>query len=108
MTTVNYWLSFKVATDRSTSKGDDAKRRQSIYDTVTLMDVGHWKETTSFILFEAPDTIDAVGRKIVAGLDADLDTVVIRRVSNSAARYWGVVTDPASLGGYVAGIARLC
>ncbi|WP_404417827.1 hypothetical protein [Brevundimonas vesicularis] len=107
MAIVNYWLSFKVSTDRSTSKGADTVRRQSIYDAVTAFDPGYWEETTSFILFEAQDDIDAVGRTVVAGLDASLDTLVIRKVSTAAARYWGKVTMPTSLRGYVANITRL-
>lgn len=107
MATVNYWLSFKVATANSTSKGTDSVRRQSIYDAVGKMDAGYWDETTSFLLFGADDDIDAVGKKAIAGLDPALDTVVIRRVSHSTARYWGKVNSLVSLRGYVPNITRL-
>lgn len=107
MATVIYWLSFKVSTDRSPSKGVDGVRRQSIYDAVTTFDPGYWEETTSFILFDAEDDIDAVGRAVVAGLDADLDTVVIRKMSTATGRFWEKVTMPTFLRGYVANITRL-
>ena len=107
MATANYWLSFMVATERSAAKGVESLRRQSIYAAVQVFDSGYWDETTSFILFEADDDIDVVGKAVVAGLDPDLDLLILRKVASASARYWGKVTQPTSLGGYVANIARL-
>jgi len=107
MATANYWLSFTVATDRSASKGVESLRRQSIYAAVQKLDAGYWDETTSFILFEAGDDIDVVGKAVVAGLDPDLDLLILRKVSSASARCWGQVKQPTSLRGYVANIARL-
>ena len=107
MATANYWLSFMVATDPSAAKGVESLRRQSIYAVVQVFDSGYWDETTSFILFEADDDIEVVGKAVVAGLDPDLDLLILRKVSSASARYWGKVTQPTSLRGYVANIARL-
>lgn len=107
MATANYWLSFMVATDRSAEKGVESLRRQSIYAAVQVFDSGYCDETTSFILFEADDDIDVVGKAVVAGLDPDLDLLILRKVSSASARYWGEVTQPTALRGYVANIARL-
>lgn len=107
MATCNYWLSFKVASENSTSKGSESARRQTIYAAAAKLDSGYWEETTSFILFEADDNVDTVGKALVAGLDPNLDTVVIRKMASATARYWGKVGMPTSLRGYVANISRL-
>nr|WP_314433935.1 hypothetical protein [uncultured Brevundimonas sp.] len=107
MALVSYWLSFSVKKAPSRTKGDDNKRRQSIYDAISAWDGAYWDETTSFALFDAPASIVTVARAIVAGLDPALDKIVIRRVGAPVARYWGAVDYPANLESYIDNIERL-
>lgn len=107
MAHVPYWLSFSVKNAPSRTKGDGNRRRQSLYDLIARWDPAAWEETTSFILFDAPETIDTVVRALVAGLDPSLDRIVIRRVDAPVARYWGAIESPSGLEAYIARVQRL-
>lgn len=106
MAKTKYWLSFEVS-KKASSKGTDGVRRQSLYSAIDVYDDNHWDETTSFVLFEAPDDIDVVGRAIVKGLDETLDKIVIRKVASSTARYWGEIGRKTGLSNYLDGIKPL-
>lgn len=107
MAYVPYWLSFEVKAARSAAKGDDGKRRQSIYDAIEAWDQARWDETTSFVLFDAPANIEVVTRALVQGLDPSMDKVVIRRVGAPVARHWGAIEYPKNLKSYIENIEAL-
>lgn len=107
MAICSYWLSFTVASENSTRKGSESVRRKTIYAAAAKLDPLYWEETTSFILLEAVDNIDTVGRAVVAGLDPARDTVILRKVGTPTARHWGVIERPEALKSYIANIAPL-
>ncbi len=96
----NYWLSFTVHNgDRP--KGTYKERRDHIYNTAKgglgLLTRPIWSETTSYILFQAGDDIDVVGRSIAKGLDGEVDLFLIGKVGFKSERYWGAIVQPTTM-----------
>lgn len=87
-----FLLSFRVEDD--TERATYRERYDALHLAIDTMASKTWTETTSFVLFEtATESIDVVGRRLVAGLDDEVDVVILRKIDWKIARYWGNVTD---------------
>lgn len=88
MASFDYWVSFRIHNDQTYEK-----RYDSLISAVQNNSTLWWAETSSFFLVRSGDSLLGLGAKLVTGLRASTDILIMRQVGVQSAAYFGAIKD---------------
>lgn len=85
-----YAITFRIAAITVDGKTYD-DRRANLVENAREAGLGYWDETTSFFLVESYKTTDVIAKRVVSGLSAQHDMLVIFDPEDMSAFYFGAI-----------------
>lgn len=82
------WISFRIAKKTVAGKTYD-QRYEALEKAVLEIADNHWKETTSFIVFETTVAFDTAARTFRSKIAPEHDLFLLRRMDNKKATICG-------------------
>jgi hypothetical protein len=86
----NYCVTFRIA-NQTVAGQTYADRYSKFIEAVRFEKAGYWEETTSFLFVESALHTDAFTKRVVQGLSAGHDMVVVFDPTDMSACYFGAV-----------------
>jgi hypothetical protein len=89
----SYWLSYRIADDIQHHPTYE-QRYKALTDALSKhIDGLCWSETTSFIVFESHDDINAIAQSLESAIDTRYDLFLIRELERQSAIICGFNSD---------------
>jgi hypothetical protein len=101
-----YCVTFRLAT-MVIAGMDYEERRKALASNILMSGTAIWEDTTSFFFVETDLDLDTFAARVVRGLNADYDLVVVFKPDDMSGCYFGTSPDLATLRTFIRRLKKL-